>query len=239
LFPFISDVDGDGTFDLSSPDHSVSGGLNDPYTDWIDWRLPTDISPGQSGYYTIVSSLQSIPDPTVWNGGEAEGVGDEIFAKMVLVNFNGGTTPPYSRQLPETGTTFRIITAKPNKPGDTFSFQTQAPEISVELSKHDLNKINVFPNPYFGGSTLERDRYNRFVTFTHLPEKATIRIFTLSGIFVRKIDHNGTQYEKWDLINSSNWMIASGMYLVYIESNFGTRIVKLAIIQPQPFEERI
>jgi hypothetical protein len=61
-------------------DHAVSSGPNDPFTDWIYWYRPIDGSPGQAGYNAYA------------NGGtpNTDLIGDEIFARMVLVNVNGG-----------------------------------------------------------------------------------------------------------------------------------------------------
>jgi hypothetical protein len=109
--------------------------------------------------------------------------------------------------------------------------------------KADLDKINVFPNPYFGHSKTQPAVLNRFVTFNHLPKKAKIRIFTLNGELVRTLLHEdavstqANSYERWDMRNENGLPVASGMYIVHIEiEGVGNRILKLAIIQP---EERV
>jgi len=87
----------------------------------------------------------------------------------------------------------------------------------------------------------EINKYNRFVTFTHLPDKATIRIFNLSGVHVRTIEKDDlTQFQRWDLANDSGLPVASGLYIAYIEMpELGeTKILKLAIIQEQQILDR-
>ncbi len=71
LFPYILDVDGNNQFNLlakagtdtvdlggGGATHSVSGGANDPFTDWIYWVRPVNKAPGQAGYDAIVAGLR-------------------------------------------------------------------------------------------------------------------------------------------------------------------------------------
>jgi hypothetical protein len=96
----------------------------------------------------------------------------------------------------------------------------------------------VFPNPYFGFNKLETDNYNRFVTFTHLPQKATIRIYNLAGILVRTLmKSDNSQTMQWNLQNEAGLPAAAGMYIVYLDlpGVGSTKILKLAIIPEQEF----
>jgi len=136
---------------------------------------------------------------------------------------------------PHAGEYVRIITNKPNTEDDVFAFKTEAPVIgSEEYAKEDVKKINVYPNPYYAYNSQSTNIFDNFVTFTHLPEKATIRIFTLAGIEVRKLEKNDpSQFVKWDLHNESDLPVASGMYIVYVDMpDLGKdKILKLSIIQ--------
>ncbi len=128
---------------------------------------------------------------------------------------------------------------------DNFAFTAPgAPTISTELAKEDVKNINVFPNPYYGVNSLEINKYQRFVTFNHLPETYTIRIFNLAGQQVATIDsdspvRNG-QYQNWDLNNNDGLPVASGLYIAYIDMpDLGkTKILKFAIIQEQQILDR-
>jgi hypothetical protein len=124
---------------------------------------------------------------------------------------------------------------------DTYEFKTTAPAYSADLAKTQIGQINVFPNPYYGVNTEELNKYQRFVTFTHLPEKATIRIFNLAGVLVRTIEKTDAgQFQRWDLSNESGLPVASGLYIAYIDMpDLGTtRIVKLAVIQERQILDR-
>ena len=144
------------------------------------------------------------------------------------------------------GDTVRLSFLNPVKAGvDEFVFSPAAlnSDLSKDQKEDQLDEINVFPNPYFGFNEEEIQPIARFVTFTHLPKyDCKIRIYTLGGQLVKKIDHNrsvnsGTSIEQWDLRNQRDVPVASGMYLVYIEiDGVGGKALKLAIFQP---EERL
>ncbi|MGE5350646.1 MAG: T9SS type A sorting domain-containing protein [Acidobacteriota bacterium] len=124
---------------------------------------------------------------------------------------------------------------------DKFTFKSIAPVFDGQSAKTDVERINVFPNPYYGANSGETNRYQRFVTFNHLPQKATIRIFNLAGQIVRTIRKESTgQFAQWDLRNEHNFQAASGIYLVHIDMpELGkTKILKLAVIQEEIVPER-
>ncbi|HLF14960.1 MAG TPA: hypothetical protein VI932_08750 [Bacteroidota bacterium] len=124
---------------------------------------------------------------------------------------------------------------------DTYNFTTTAPGYSTDLARDQVGQINVFPNPYYGVNTEELNKYQRFVTFTHLPARATIRIFNLAGVLVRTIEKSDPgQFQRWDLSNESGLPAASGFYVAYIDlPELGTtRVVKLAVIQERQILDR-
>ena len=126
---------------------------------------------------------------------------------------------------------------KPLNPSDVFSFT--APTVTtgnLDLAKSEVEKITAFPNPYYGVNPREVNKYQRMVTFSHLPQVATLRIFNLAGQLVRVLQKNSpSQFTTWDLVNDSSFPVASGLYIVHIDMpELGTtKIVKLAIIQEQ------
>jgi hypothetical protein len=122
----------------------------------------------------------------------------------------------------------------------TFSAGSLAAQSNnTDLAKEDVAKINVFPNPYYAFNPQETSRFVRFVTFSHLPGNATIRIFNVAGHLIKTIKKeasvNATQFQRWDLLNQYDFPIASGIYIVHIDMpDLGaTKILKVAIIQEQ------
>ena len=237
LIAWELDNDLDMTYNLSSfgtdIEHSVSGGNNDPFTDWTYWMRPEDRSPGRAGYLAAEAELI---------GGTYDGAREtEVMARTVLVSWNGGAAPPFAAPLPEVGTTWRITSTKPSTPADTFTFTAPKTQFSVAQAQQDIGKINVFPNPYYGVNSEELNKYQRFVTFSHLPPRATIRIFNLAGILVRTIEKDDPeQFQRWDLVNESGLPVASGLYVAYIDMpEIGTtKTVKLSIIQERQILDR-
>ncbi|MFK7846092.1 MAG: T9SS type A sorting domain-containing protein [Rhodothermales bacterium] len=205
------------TFDIAG-DIETSGGLNDPYTDWVYFYKPEDngATPGEQGY-------------TDFFFGTGD-VGDRTFSRQVLLNWNGGEVPPYDADLPEPGTIFRYITYNPIAAGDMFALTTtglQPRAQTVAEQELSLESIGITPNPYKGASEYERSQLIPEVRFTNLPDKATIRVFTLSGALVRTFEKNSPDRTLvWNLTTNNSLPIASGVYLIHIETDMGTKVIK-------------
>ncbi len=241
--PWFNDIDANDQWNIAASDHPISGGTNDPETDWIYWYLPTDRSPGQSGYMNEFVNRGTAYDGTDGNGNDHA----ESMARMVLAFWNGGdaTDPSFPANLPQTrpenGTVFRIIGTKPNTTLDIFSFNTSsyAASQSTALEKTSVERVTVFPNPYYAFNPAETNRFVRFVTINNLPPKAKVRIFNLAGQLVRTLDKDdNSQFLRWDLNNSDNFPVASGMYIAHLEMTLSdgstaTKILKIAVIQEQ------
>lgn len=109
---------------------------------------------------------------------------------------------------------------------------------SLASSRNDIDKVNVFPNPYYGGQRLETDPVNRFVYFSHLPSVCNIYIYTLNGVLIRRIQRSNSDpknsLERWDLRNQDDIPVASGMYIILVDApGIGTKVLKLAVFTPQ------
>jgi len=143
----------------------------------------------------------------------------------------------------QTGDIIKINYANPIIPGvDEFTYSTMGLEktMSESLKKQDLDRIGVFPNPYYAFNPLESSYVNKFVTFNNLPPKATIRIFNLAGHLVNIIKKdNSTRFERWDLLNLSGLSVASGIYIAHIEMPEENleKVLKLVIIMEAEFLE--
>ena len=122
IVAFIDD-DANRMFNIRPLDHEISGGLNDPETEWFYWFEPptnNNIDDGDLGYQNWLST----------SGGEGStGVtpGQEVLGRQVLVNWNGGTATDslfptnLNAVMPETGTIFQYITSTPASPGTQFT----------------------------------------------------------------------------------------------------------------------
>ncbi len=143
--------------------------------------------------------------------------------------------------LPAEGTVIKVEAFKPLVDGAKFAASPQKADFNnTETAKDKIDKISVFPNPYFGGNDLERNIRERVVRFTGLPKEATIRLYTLAGVFVKRIDKSRlSQYVDWDLTSESGDIVASGVYIAYLEMpGIGTKILKIALIVGKEFLNR-
>ncbi|HTX99811.1 MAG TPA: hypothetical protein VMG09_07305 [Bacteroidota bacterium] len=108
-----------------------------------------------------------------------------------------------------------------------------------------VSSLNVFaaPNPYvYGDPRRTFGSSNPYaIEFRNLPEKATIRIYTLSGDLVRTLQHApdvaGNVYgsESWDQKTDSGLLVAPGLYIYHVQPDVagisGTFTGKLMIIR--------
>ncbi len=136
-----------------------------------------------------------------------------------------------------TGTIARFLTTKPNLPGDVFAFSTEglnAETNNTTALKKAIDEITIVPNPYKGASAYEVSNLNDVVRITNLPERATIRVFTLSGTLIKVIEKRDpdTNFVNWDLQTDNALPIASGMYLIHIEiPGVGEKVLKFGVIK--------
>jgi hypothetical protein len=137
---------------------------------------------------------------------------------------------------------------RPNVPftiNDVYEFTTDSATYSKENAIYDVNSINVFPNPYLGANDQELNKYQRFVTFNHLPSNSEVhfRIYTLSGTLVASFykPDDGTQYASWDLQNDNGLPVGSGLYIIHVDMpGIGVeKILKLGVVNETQYLDRI
>jgi hypothetical protein len=189
------------------------------------WFFVTETySPTAKAKYTG-SNLNSalVADTCVWSGWYTRGSAD-----------TAGVT----------GSVWTIKTTKIVTPTDRWTFSTAglAPSVgNAALAANDVDKVNVFPNPYIGFNPQEANKYQRFVTLTHMPQTAVIRIFNLAGVLVRTLQKDdATQFLQWDLRNEQGFPVAAGMYLLHVEmpSQGKSKVLKLGVIPEQQFIDK-
>lgn len=142
---------------------------------------------------------------------------------------------------PQPGDECIIKTTKPFSALDTVTFVAMGADIQAGMDKSVLKEIAVVPNPYVVTASWEPEhlyatgRGQRKIDFINLPPECTIRIYTLSGKFVDKIDHNSalwTGAESWDLLTRDGLEIAYGVYIFHVEAlGIGEHIGKFAVIK--------
>ncbi|MFQ5629169.1 MAG: hypothetical protein ACE5I1_10450, partial [bacterium] len=146
-----------------------------------------------------------------------------------------GTVARRQREGFSSDNSLAIFVSKTNSPQDQFVFETTAPTYDIETAREDaLRQIKAFPNPFYGPNYSEAELPVLAVTFSHLPRRASIRIFNLAGNLVRKLEKDSdSQFFKWDLRNTSGRLVASGLYVAHIDMpDLGvSKVLKLAVVQ--------
>ncbi|MEA2076671.1 MAG: T9SS type A sorting domain-containing protein, partial [Candidatus Marinimicrobia bacterium] len=164
--------------------------------------------------YIAANDIYSAPSSTGW-GAPGNPVGYAYINRLIVAMYPEGEIGP-----PVDGTIIRFNTYKPLDIDDVFAFSTAGlePVNSDSLMQAAIEKINVFPNPYYGYVTINNPYFQPYVTFTHLPPRATIKIFNLAGILVKTIEHDNasSQFVKWNLTNASGIRAGNGMYIAHI-----------------------
>lgn len=176
--------------------------------------------------FVFGTDYSETPDPAY----QVEAIGNRLPIMYFITWTRRGNVPFTSQDA------IALIPNHPFSTADMFEYRSPAPDQSPELRKASAERVGVFPNPYYAGQTEGPFRQGRFVTFTNLPRKATIRILNLAGHVVRKFHKDDpSQFFEWDLRNSDGLLVASGIYLCYIEMpEVGvTKVLKLAIIQDE------
>ena len=136
------------------------------------------------------------------------------------------------------GTTIRFERYKFIRNGDEKIFIPSAVITSdYPAAKKAVEEVNVFPNPYYGFNAAEVARFSHFVTFSHLPRVAFIRIVNLAGDLIRTlVKDDDTQFATWDLNNHNGLPVGGGLFLAAIEMkdaagrDLGTKTLKLMIV---------
>lgn len=132
---------------------------------------------------------------------------------------------------PKAGDKFVITANHPASPADVFSFSTSA--MKAEAIASDLSKVKAVPNPFVVRNDWMPSADYGVIYFTNLPNRCTIRIFTLAGDLVQileKDDDSGQR--KWDVTSYNHQDIASGVYFAHIDApGIGSKIIKFAVVK--------
>ncbi len=136
-----------------------------------------------------------------------------------FINYHGG--------LLGAGDTLSLYPDFPFTHNSRYLFVTSGQKINLNEARKNLDKITVVPNPYIVTASWEiknpytSGRGPRSIKFMNLPQNCTIRIFSVDGTLVRKLEHHSTMTngsEEWDVLSKDNMEIAFGVYIYHIEA---------------------
>lgn len=141
--------------------------------------------------------------------------------------------------LPGNGDIFSAKTTKPFVAGDQYSFTATASKFDAAKATNSLDRICVVPNPYVAYSSLELPgptairRGEPKLQFRNLPPQCTIRIYTLIGELVDKIEKNdASSFSDWRLLSYEGQRLAYGVYIYHVDvPGVGEKIGRFALIK--------
>jgi len=100
------------------------------------------------------------------------------------------------------------------------------PIAAQALPTNNLDRVRVVPNPFRQQSGFAETRERKRIAFINLPEKCTIRIYTLSLELIRTIEHDGGGEETWGTNEGNDYLltdfgmnVSPGIYIYHIESH--------------------
>ncbi len=177
--------------------------------------------------------------------------GDEVVVAFNVQGFRynaawriefGDSAQTQEYRQPQPGDVFEFHVSKPFNSDDTLEFTTLASKVNAAKTKNDLDRIYVVPDPYVASASWEKPlfyssgRGERRIDFVNLPQVCTIRIYTVSGKLVKKIEHSSSTMEDgsepWDLISSDGLTVSYGVYIYHVEApGIGSKIGKFALIK--------
>jgi len=185
-------------------------------------------------------------EPATFSADPARGISDRIIlieplvgdeAQQEIVTWSIGLNSAFTDRIdPSAGDELTIVTRKPFLSTDEFEFTTQGPQVDKALARNQLADIKVVPNPYVVTNRFERlnpfttGRGPRAIKFTHLPPQAKVRIFTVSGKFIRELRREAGSNAsltatdlldgslEWDLQTKDGLSVAYGVYLYHVEA---------------------
>ena len=107
-------------------------------------------------------------------------------------------------------------------------------------TKNDLSGVHTVPDPYYVKSAYEASTEQKVLKFVGLPQRAIIRIYSVSGVLVRMLEHDGSRYSStsrsqgsefdWDLRNRNNQVVASGVYFYHVEAGDARRVGRFTVV---------
>lgn len=108
--------------------------------------------------------------------------------------------------------------------GETLGEEGRAVRLLAPAAS--LADAYVFPNPVRVATQREQ------VTIAGLPEEASLRIFSSTGLLVRQLEEfDGDGGTQWDLRDAAGERVPSGIYLVRIEASGEVAMRKVAVVR--------
>lgn len=112
--------------------------------------------------------------------------------------------------------------------GSSVKFAFDLDNAVVASTAESMNRIHTVPDPYYVTSAFEATTSVKQIKFVNLPTKATVRVYSTSGVLVRVLEHDAPSFSGelvWDVRNRNNQFVASGVYFYHVTAENGETFV--------------
>jgi hypothetical protein len=141
---------------------------------------------------------------------------------------------------PKKGEKFVLRAPIPFGAKDIYELNMTESIVRSRSSSSVLDRVTVVPNPYIEAAIWEQQsvqsgRGPRRIYFNNLPKQCTVRIYTLNGLLIKELFHDGGSGGNgslaWDLTTKDGLEPASGLYVYHVDApGIGEKIGKFAIV---------
>ena len=145
----------------------------------------------------------------------------------------------YIARLNDTRVLWEKLPSSDDKQNRTISAELNHLSIYSVITKSkksvsEIDDVYAYPVPW-RPNTNKPERYGTLsdgITFTNLPSNIKIRIYNISGEFIKEINHTGTEpTEKWIPKTESGKDLPSGVYIYILDTGTNKKTGKLMIIR--------
>ena len=226
-----------------------AGGTRDIEVEYAFWDLTgpdfIDDESTQPATFSAEPAMGESDRIIIFEPKVGDDTGERIITWQISLNFTFA-----DRQDPSQGDVATIVTRKPFLSSDAFEFTTFGPQVDATNPDSLMARIRVVPNPYIATNRFEPQnpfstgRGPRVIKFINLPPQCTVRIFSVNGRLIRRLDlHQGSNDNltaadllngtlDWDLESEDGLTVSYGIYLYHVEApGFGEKTGTFAIIK--------
>jgi hypothetical protein len=116
--------------------------------------------------------------------------------------------------------------------GTSFTVDYSVTNEFVATTAGNLEQVHPVPDPYYVTNAFEQSTENKIIKFVNIPTDAIIRIYSLSGVLVRVLEHHSvaSSEEVWDVRNRNGQVVSSGVYFFHIEAGAARRVGRMTVV---------
>jgi hypothetical protein len=116
--------------------------------------------------------------------------------------------------------------------GASFTVDYSVTNQFVASADSTLDQVHPVPDPYYVTNSFEQSTENKIIKFVNLPSDAIIRIYSVSGVLVRVLEHHSvaSSEEVWDLRNRNGQVVGSGVYFFHLEAGGARRVGRMTVV---------